>query len=645
MPVDLERGERVVGKPLLHHPTEDEIALLDDAREALSSMPPFPGGDRGHFHPDYAKVFRVGIGGMLDEIEERLSSCDPEKRVFYAACRTGLEGVATYARRVAAECREMARSTAAECERWREIGRICDKVATDPPGTFHEAIQLMFLVQIALWFGEDHGLTSPGRMDRTLQPFYEEGLASGALSRQEALELISCLFIQMNRILWPGSAVAVLVGGRDDEARDTTSELTYLCLAARLATGLIYPTVGLSWHPGTPGELMELAVAMMGTGVGDPALFNDETVRRGLRDHGVADEDAANWLNSTCVEVKLAGASNIWVTQPYFNLPQALLEVIEGAAEEGGTGPRSFEELLGRVKHNLAGKIAAEAERLDGVWQARSEHGCFPLASCFIRDCLERGLDFDRGGARYNWVENSFVGLANVVDGLVAVRALVYESKEITLPQLHRILAQDFEGHEALRQRILHRLPKYGNDEEAPDALAKEVAEFLLDATGAQQVGPHPYVPGLFCWVMHERLGSSTGATPDGRRAGLPLADGAGPAQGRENRGPTASVLSTTKWDHSAALGGVVYNARFSADLFRTVRGRGAVRGVLETYLRRGGFEVQVNVVDAEQLRDAQEHPDRHEDLLVRVAGYSDYFVHLNKNTQDEIIARTEFTA
>ncbi|MFO8006248.1 MAG: glycine radical domain-containing protein, partial [Candidatus Brocadiia bacterium] len=217
------------------------------------------------------------------------------------------------------------------------------------------------------------------------------------------------------------------------------------------------------------------------------------------------------------------------------------------------------------------------------------------------------------------------------------------EGEELTLPQLHGILQRDYDGHEQLRQRILHDLPKYGNDQDDADALAKEIAEFLMEATGTCTVGPHRYVPGFFCWVKHEQLGAQTGATPDGRMAGWPFADGAGPAQGREHRGPTASVLSTTCWSHRAALGGLVYNAKFSADLFGEASDREAVRAVIETYLRRGGFEIQVNVVSADKLREAQQHPEQHEDLLVRVAGYSDYFVHLNKNTQDEIIARTEF--
>ncbi|MBM4087761.1 MAG: hypothetical protein FJ272_23470, partial [Planctomycetes bacterium] len=282
------------------------------------------------------------------------------------------------------------------------------------------------------------------------------------------------------------------------------------------------------------------------------------------------------------------------------------------------------------------------AMRLDGVWKQRAVTGCFPLASCVIEDCLERGQDFDRGGARYNWVENSTVGLANLVDGLLAVKRLVYDRQELSLADFNDILKKNFQGHEALRQRILNTLPKYGNDDDTADGLAKRWAEFIIASTESHTVGLHRYVPGFFCWIVHERFGAETGATPDGRLAGWPLADGAGAAQGREKRGPTASVLSTTKWSHRPVLGGLVHNAKFSKSLLKTETARKALRGVIETYLRRGGFEIQINVVGKDTLLEAQKHPDQYRDLLVRVAGYSDYFVHLNRNMQEEVIARTE---
>jgi len=646
MPMELEPGERIIGKPFLRQPTEAEAAQLQEALPIVDTIPPYPGGDAGHFHPDYEKLLKVGIGGILEEIDARRRSSETteEQAVFYDACRIAMEGMASYVRRAAENCLNMAESNPEHTDAWRHLAGICERIALHPPQTFHEAIQLMFLAQICLWFGEDHVLTCPGRMDKTLRRFYEADLAAGRTTRREAFELISCLFIQMNRILWPGSAVAVMVGGRDGDGKDVTNELTYLCLAARLATKLVYPTVGLAWHEGTPDELMDFSVRMLETGIGDPAFFNDEVISRGLEDHGVSKADSHNYMNSTCVEIKVAGASNIWVTAPYFNCAQALLEEMERVSQSAETAPDGFNALLAGVKANLAGKIKAAAADLDAVWKKRAEHACFPLASCLIADCLQRGTDFDRGGARYNWVENSFVGLANLVDGLITVKHLVYESAEFALAEFCRILEADFEGHEPLRQRIINTLPKYGNDQDEPDELARELAEFLIAETESDTVGLHRYVPGFFCWIIHERFGAETGATPDGRKAHWALADAAGAGQGREMKGPTASVLSTTKWSHRKVLGGLVHNARFSRSMFRTERDRKAIRSVIETYLKRGGFEIQINVVGTDDLLDAQEHPEKYPDLLVRVAGYSDYFVHLNRNMQDEVVRRTEFS-
>jgi trans-4-hydroxy-L-proline dehydratase len=671
MPLDLEQGERIVGRPRFRQPEADEVPSLDAARQVLATMPPFPGGDAGHLHPDYEKLLRVGVRGIREEIAgwQARTEGDGEKQAFYAACSIALDGLAAYIDHVAAACesRAAAESAAASVDMgvslpafrggcsprlgnhgaphaqvWLELADLCRHVAAEPPRTFHEAIQLLFLALVGLWQGEGHYLTSPGRLDRTLRPFYEADLAEGRITPQEALELICTLYIQCNRIMSTGLALAVMVGGRDAEGRDMTNDLTYLCIAARIITGLGYPTVGLSWHRAAPSELVDFAVEMLGRGRGDPAFFNEELIVGGLADHGVPMPDAVNYMNSTCVEIKPVGASNIWVTQPYFNLPLGLLQVMEEARRGDQPEPATFEELEERVRGTLAAKIAAAAADLDRIWQERASAGCFPLASCLTDDCLSRGLDFDRGGARYNWVENSMVGLANLADSLVVVRHLVYETRELALAQFAAILAADFAGHEPLRQRILNRLPKYGNDDDGPDEIAGRWAEWLMAISEAQSVGPHRYVPGFFCWIMHERMGSETSATPDGRRAGWPMADGAGAAQGRERRGPTASVLSTTAWSHRPALGGLVHNAKFSANLLKSDADRDALRRLIETYLQRGGFEMQVNVVSRDTLLAAREHPEQHRDLLVRVAGYSDYFVKLTPAMQEEVIERTE---
>lgn len=640
IPIDLQGGELIAGRPLLYDAGAEGEERVQAALKVLETVPPFPGGDAAHFHPDFEKLFSVGIGGIGDEIATRRAETGEDKRPFYDACDIALQGFSDYVLGVAEACdQKAARDDRPE---WTELAQMCRRLSSERPETFHEAIQLMLLTIVALWFGEDHMMCTPGRMDQTLYPFYEADLAAGRITRQQAFELISCLYIQLSMILFPGAAISVLVGGRDTQGRDVTNELTYLCLEARVATHLVYPTVAIAWHEGTPRELTDFACRMIATGIGDPAFFNDELIAEGLRDMGVSVADSYNYMNSTCVEIKPVGASNIWVTHPYFNCPDAVLKVMRGVRDGETANPADFAQFSEMVKSRLAEDVRRAAVDSDRIWNDRAERGGFPLASCVINDCLERGLDFDRGGARYRWVENSFVGLANLVDSMLAVRKLVYETGKLSLAEFALVLEADFAGYEALHREILSKMPRYGTDDAEADALAVEWAQFLQEASLANIVGGNSYVPGFFCWIMHGVFGDQTGATPDGRRARTALADGAGAAQGRESAGPTASILSTTKWNHRSALGGLVHNLRLAKKSLVTDDDLAALRSLIETYLRRGGFEIQVNVVDSAVLRDAQANPDAYRDLLVRVAGYSDYFTNLSSVLQEEVIARSE---
>ncbi|MBT5319950.1 MAG: hypothetical protein HOL45_08600, partial [Chloroflexi bacterium] len=459
MPLSLSPGELIVGRPDLRPPTHDETRQNEEVLKVLEAIPPYPGGDSGHFHPDFEKLFSVGISGVRSEIRDaNKRALTDEQRVFYEACEIAMGGMADYARRVAESCEEAAGTEGASLH---DLARVCRNVSDAAPTTFHEAIELMYLTIIALWFGEDHYLTTPGRMDQTLRPFYEADLSAGRITRAEAFELVCLLYIQVNMILGPGSALSVMVGGRDRDGQDATSELTYLCLAARLATQLVYPTVGLAWHEGTPSELTDFSCRLLQTGIGDPAFFNDDLIAAGLRGHGVAEADAHNYMNSTCVEIKVVGASNMWVTAPYFNCAKGLLEIMDTVADGAVPEPSTFEDFNILVQEHMAKTVRESAEQLDEIWHRRAETGCFPLASCFVDDCLAKGMDFDRGGARYNWVENSFVGLANLVDGMIAVKHLVFVERDVSFEEFREILRSDFKGHEPIRQRILNRLPSY----------------------------------------------------------------------------------------------------------------------------------------------------------------------------------------
>jgi trans-4-hydroxy-L-proline dehydratase len=645
MPLELESGNLVVGRPATTAATEDQKKRMDYIRETMVKEASYPGGDAGHFHPNYDTILTLGVGGILDKIARKRAECegDPDKQTFYDSCRIAMEGFQAYILRLADECDVMAAADPEVADDWREMGALCRRISVDPPQTFHEACQMMFMVLVTAWFCEDHGMACYGRMDRTLGRFYDADIAAGRTTPKQALNIVCSMYIQMNRICPANLADGVIVGGRDGSGEDVTNTLSYICLAARQATWLCFPTLAIAWHDGTPSEMMEFSLQMLSSGINDPAFFSDDVIPGGLQDLGVSVEDSHNFMNSTCVEIKTVGNGNIWVACRYFNCAASLLEAMRQEVDGECEPAKTLDELQDRAKTFIAGQIGETAANLVEGWEHRAERGCMPFASCIIDDCLDIGLDHDRGGCRYGWVENSFVGLANLTDAIIAVDELVFRNGEMTVSEFYAICQNNFEGSEPLRQRILNDFPSYGNDDDRADAVAVEWADFLCETSESFTIAGQPFVPGFFCHMNHAWLGLETAATPDGRLAGIAFADGAGAAQGRELVGPTASALSTTKWSHRKALGGLVHNARFSDAMFATAANRQAVRTVIETFLRRGGFEIQINVLSADTLRAAQEHPEQYQDLVVRVAGYSDYFTTLTPELQAEVIARTEF--
>jgi formate C-acetyltransferase len=378
-----------------------------------------------------------------------------------------------------------------------------------------------------------------------------------------------------------------------------------------------------------------------------------------MLDAGLPPAEACLYQHSTCVEITPIASSNVYVASPYINLVQLLHDTLGVGPVEAPPVPaavraetdvlcprrapvQTFEALLAEYRLRLSAAIRQGVIDQNTLQATRRYNGGYPLLSCFVNDCLARGLDIDHGGARYNWIEPSFVGLSNLVDSLAAIRQFVYEEGALGLEELAQAMGSDFRGREDLRLMLLNRAPKYGNDDERVDALATQITGWIRDEVRAYTTYlGGPFLSGFFCWIQHERLGRMTAASADGRPAGFPLGDGSGPAQGRERRGPTAAVLSATKWDHAPHLGGIAVNLKFSrprdASAFRE-----RLLDVVETYLTRGGFEVQVNVVDRETLLAARAHPERYRDLVVRIGGYSDYFVGLSPEMQEEIILRTE---
>jgi len=630
----------------------------EERRETRAADPVVYAGGTDHMAIDNEKLLAIGVEGFIKEIQDRLASLDAsnpdaqEARDFYRACTIALEGVIALAQRYAAEARRLAakenrKRRRAELER---IAEVCERVPAKPARDFWEAVQSVWFLHLA--FRAEVGLMSVGRPDQYLYPFYEADRRSGRLSRQQARTLLQCWFIKLNELFTLPQGL--IVGGQDAEGRECSNRLSHLMLEAAEGLRMVNPSIAVAWNGRTPRPLMLRAARMMARGLGHPAIFNDEVIIPGLVQAGVAERDARRYIHSTCVEITPVACSNIWIAHGYINLAKALeLALHDGTDPVTGetAGPRtgapecfrSLDDLIAAYQAQLAEMIRRNAEYMDEARNRARRQQRQPLLSPFVHDCLERGKDLSNGGGRYNFTYPQAVGSANVVDSLMVIKHFVFDTKQLTLPQLVEICDRDYQGAEDWRLRFVNHPAKWGNDLDEVDALARRLVEFWYsEVTKYTNPLGGQYRPGFLCFIYHGIFGKQTGATPDGRRALTPLADSMGAVQGRDRNGPTALLCSVNRLDFVPANGGMVLNLKFSPSAVRGAQGAEKLCDLLETYLRNGGFQVQVNVVDKETLIDAKRHPERWRGLVVRVGGYCDYFTALDPALQDELIARTE---
>ncbi|MDW7657116.1 MAG: pyruvate formate lyase family protein [Bacillota bacterium] len=643
LPFAVDDLEMLAGRP-----DYDRMAVAPDqlvrARQYLAPRVK-PGGQTGHCALHLEPLLSDGIRGIVQTIERRLALASDDEMDTLLSFLDVLDGLSI----LICHAGEAAAAAAAAAPNWRraeleEMSAGCTWISQDPPRTFREAIQLLWLVNLSVEYGDNASLVCPGRLDRILRPFYEADCTAGRLDRDEVLMLIESLYLLINHFVADGLAVAVMVGGTDTDGADVTHELSFLCLEALRRTRLVYPTVGVCWHPGTPPDLTRLATELIASGISTPAFFNDPVIRHGLEHYGIPRDESWHYINSTCVEITPVGRSNVWVASPYFSLCHHLLEEIDAQAQTV-VPTTDFPSFLSAYHERLSAQIAEAVQEQQRLREERRVYGRKPLQSVFTRDCIGQACDIDDGGALSNWIECSFVGLANLADSLAVIRTELFDRQTMDFASLKAILDADFTGWENVWMRFLNDHPKYGNAEPEVDSLVEETVQFLIRECARHTVAPDqsPFIPGTFCWIMHERLGSQCGATPDGRRGGTPFADGGGPAQGRERSGPTRSILSTTGWDHHCLIGGLAYNMKFSSSLFTSPVAVNSLHDLVITYLSRGGFETQINVVSRERLEDAERHPEQYRDLVVRIGGYTDYFTRLSPEMRREIMSRTEY--
>ena len=621
------------------------------------------------------KIYHKGFVDFQDDLRRSLEALDylNDPRAWaraqeLKAMQVCAHALIRFAERHAEQARDLARrekdpGRRAELE---HIAEVCSHVPAHAPRSFWEALQYYWFVHLGVTTElNTWDAFSPGRLDQHLDPFYKQDLAEGRLTRAQAEELLQCLWIKFNNQPAPPKVgvtaeesgtytdfAQINTGGVREDGSDGVNEVTYLILDVIEAMRLLQPSSSIQVSKKNPDAFVRRAAQIIRTGFGQPSVFNADLIVQELVRQGKALADARNGGSSGCVEVGAFGKENYNLTG-YFNLPK-VLEITLHNGLDPRTGKRiglssgnptryeSFQELFSAFEAQIRHFVEIKVRGNNVIERLYAEHMPSPFLSLLIDDCVKQGKDYHDGGARYNTTYIQGVGLGTTTDALTALKFHVFERKTLGLSELLQVLEDNFVGHERARLLLLNKTPRYGNDEDYADEVMTAVFEAYFRAVdGRPNTKGGTYHINLLPTTVHIYFGSVTLATPDGRRAGEPLSEGVSPVQGADRRGPTAVLRSVAKMDH-VRTGGTLLNQKFAPQLLRDEEGLDKLVQLIRTYFKLDGHHVQFNVVDAATLRDAQEHPDQHRDLIVRVAGYSDYFCDLGKALQDEIIARTE---
>lgn len=627
----------------------------------------------GHLIPDYQKLLRLGLKGIKREIKHYKTQADncsrKEKLNFYQACSMVCDAAINFAHRYAQLAEELSKTT--PNPEWRNqlqnITQICRRVPEEPPSGFWEALQSIWFVQLIIQI-ESNGLAiALGRFDQYMYPFYRSDLESGQLTRSEALNLLECFFCKLSEInkiysnegarllAGPGHGQVLTLGGNLSEGRDGTNELSYLCLEADANIQMAQPDLALRVSESTPDRLLIIAGEAIRSGLGKPKIFGDQVVTNSLIKAGVAPQDAQDWAALGCSEPAIPGKTNTWGNSGHLCLTKCLELALNSGkcrltSQSLGidTGDPlhfiSFSDLMTAFKRQVEYFTAQLVKTNNILDSLHAKMAPLPFLSLFISDCLAKGVDLNAGGAKYNFTAPLGVGFVTTADSLAAIKKLVFEEKSITMSQLLSALDANFEGQERLRQAMINRAPKFGNDEDYVDLLANEVLHIWADSL-KDYTNPRggKWIPSLYTLTANIGFGERCGATPDGRQAGEPLNDNISPVHGRERKGPTAVARSVGKLDMVYITHGAILNMRFSPSLLARDEDLVNFAAFIRAYVRLGGWHNQFNVVSTKILREAQKHPENYRDLLVRVSGYSALFVELSPEVQEDIIARVEY--
>ncbi len=621
------------------------------------------------------KIYRMGLLDLQREIRRHIRALDfyndPEaydKREELTAMHLAAGAMMRFAARYATLLHERAKEEkdARRCAELQEMEAVCRRVPARAPRTFHEALQYYWFVHLGV-VSELNPWDSfnPGRLDQHLLPFYRKGLEEGTLTEERARELLQAFWVKFNNHPSPPKIgvtaqesntytdfALINLGGVTPEGDDAVNELTYLILDVIEEMRILQPSSMIQVSRKNPDRFILRALDIIKTGFGQPSVFNTDAIIAELVRQGKNIVDARRGGASGCVESGAFG-TEAYILTGYFNLNKVLeITLYNGVDPRTGrkigltTGDprtfRSFGELMQAYHRQLDYFLDIKIRGNNIIERINAQYLPAPFLSLFIDDCIANGRDYNAGGARYNTSYIQGVGLGSITDNLTSLRYHVFDRKDVTMDRMLKAMEQNFEGHEELRHRLVYMTPKFGNDDDYADRHAREVFEiFFARVDGRPTSRGGTFRINLLPTTSHVYFGSVIGAMPDGRKAGEPLSEGISPVQGADRKGPTAVIKSVAKIDH-LRTGGTLLNQKFSPDFFKDPEAKKKLTALIRSYFRMDGHHIQFNVVSADTLRDAQKHPEKYQDLIVRVAGYSDYFNDLGTDLQNEIIRRTE---
>ena len=637
-----------------------------------------------HLAVNYERILKDGLKGYEKRVKECKASLDLtdsdsiDKYCFYNAVLIVLDAVCNFANRYSVLAKNLAEREL-DLERkieLLEISKICAKVPYEPAETFQEAVQSVWFIQLILQIESNGHSLSYGRFDQYMYPYYDRDIKNGNITEAEALELLTCLWIktltinkvrsQAHTLSSAGSPMYqnVTIAGQTTDKKDAVNDLSFLVLKSVAQTRLTQPNLTVRYHKNINKQFLDECVEVMRLGFGMPALNNDEIIIPSFMDWGVKEEDAYNYSAIGCVETAVPGKWGYRCTgMSYINFPRMLLCTMNNGVDLTSnkrftkgygyfTEMESYEELL-KAWDKTVREITRYSVIVENAIDKASERDVPDvLCSALTDDCIARGKTIKEGGAVYDFISGLQVGIANMADCLAAIKKLVYEEKKITRQELWAAILDDFSSPEnkKIQEMLICEAPKYGNDDDYVDQLIVEAYDSYIDEIekypntryNRGPIGGIRYA-GTSSISANVGQGMSTMATPDGRNAFEPLAEGCSPAHNSDKNGPTAVFKSVSKLRTNKITGGVLLNQKMTPQMLSTEENRQKLELLIQTFFNRlHGYHVQYNIVSKETLIDAQKHPEKHKDLIVRVAGYSAFFNVLSKKTQDDIIGRTE---